>query len=249
MLPEICRIGPFTIYAYGLMLVLAFFVSSYLSRREAVKEGMDAELIFNLCFYVFIFGIIGSRVFYLLINARFYLDNPLEIIMLQHGGMAWFGGLIFGTGGAIFFIKKHKINLFKSLDLLAPFIALGQAIGRIGCLLNGCCFGRESKFGLYFKLFDQTLIPTQLYSSLLLLLIFLILRFKQNSKHLPGEIFCSYIFLYSLKRFFIEFLRNDSPRIFYGLTLFQILSLLTLVISLGIFIKLFRVKKKQPFIK
>lgn len=244
MLPEICHIGPFTIYAYGFFLVLAFFVCAYLSHLQAVKKQINAEQIFNLCFYVFIFGIIGSRIFYVLINARFYLGHPLEIIMLQHGGMAWFGGLIFGSSAAILFIKKHKMDLLKSLDLLAPFIALGQAIGRIGCLLNGCCFGRESKFGLYFKLFDQTLIPTQLYSCLLLLLIFFILRFRQKSKHLPGEIFCGYLFLYSLKRFFMEFLRNDSPRVFHGLTLFQILSLVMFFISLGIFIKLFVMKKK-----
>ncbi|MDP2831377.1 MAG: prolipoprotein diacylglyceryl transferase [Candidatus Omnitrophota bacterium] len=245
MLPEICHIGSFTIYAYGLMLVLAFFACTYLAALQAKKEQMDGEQVFNLCFYVFIFGIIGSRVFYVLINARFYLHHPLEMIMLQHGGMAWFGGLIFGAGSAILFIQKQKMDLLRSLDLLAPFIALGQAIGRIGCLLNGCCFGRESKFGLYFKVFDQILIPTQLYSSLLLLLIFLVLRLRQDSKHLPGEILCGYLFLYSLKRFFIEFLRNDSPRIFYGLTLFQVLCLVIFFLSLGIFIKLFLIKRNN----
>ncbi len=244
MLPEICHLGTFTIYSYGLMLVLAFFVSAYLSSRQAVKEQMDPEQIFNFLFCVFIFGIIGSRIFYVLINARFYLRNPLEIIMLQHGGMAWFGGLIFGSSGALLFIKKHKMNLFKTLDLLVPFIALGQAIGRIGCLFNGCCFGRETEFGLYFKVFDQVLIPTQIYSSLLLLLIFIILRFKQDQKHSSGEILCSYLFLYSLKRFFMEFLRNDSPRMFYGLTLFQVLSLVLFFLSAWIFIKLFWAKKK-----
>lgn len=245
MLPEICRIGSFTLYSYGLMLVLAFFVCTYLASLQAKSEQMDSEQIFNLFFYVFIFGIIGSRIFYVLINARFYLSNPREIIMLQHGGMAWFGGLIFGMATAVWFIKKHKMNLLKTLDLLVPFIALGQAIGRIGCLLNGCCFGRESGMGLYFKVFDKILIPTQLYSSLLLLLIFSILRFKQDRNHLPGEILCSYFFLYSLKRFFIEFLRNDSLRIFYGLTLFQILCLMLFFLSLGIFIKLFVIKKKR----
>jgi phosphatidylglycerol:prolipoprotein diacylglycerol transferase len=243
MLPEICRIGPFTIYAYGLALVLAFFVCAILSSLQAKREGQDAEQIFNLLFFVFISGIIGSRVFYVLNNAVFYLHNPLEIIMLQHGGLAWFGGLILGSAAAIFFIKQHKMNLLKTLDLLAPFIALGQAIGRIGCLLNGCCYGRESEFGLYFKVFDQVLIPTQLYSSLLLLLIFVILRFRQDAKHLPGEIFTGYLFLYSLKRFFIEFLRNDSPKSFYGLTLFQLLSLGMFVFSLGMIIKLFLLKK------
>ncbi|MFH0917861.1 MAG: prolipoprotein diacylglyceryl transferase [Candidatus Omnitrophota bacterium] len=244
MLPEICRIASFTIYSYGLLLVLAFFTSSYLAALQAKKEQMDGEGIFNLFFLVFIFGIIGSRIFYVLMNARFYLANPREMVMLQHGGLAWFGGLIFGLSVAVWFIKQHKMDLLKTLDLVAPFIALGQAIGRIGCLLNGCCFGRESEFGLYFKVFDRILIPTQLYSSLLLLLIFIILRFKQAREHLRGEIFCSYLFLYSLKRFFIEFLRNDSPRIFYGLTFFQILCLAMFFISLGLFIKLFVIKKK-----
>jgi phosphatidylglycerol---prolipoprotein diacylglyceryl transferase len=244
MLPEICQIGPFTIYAYGLMLVLAFFTCAYLATLQAKREQLDSDEIFNLLFYIFIFGIIGSRVFYVLMNARFYLDHPLEIIMLQHGGMAWFGGLIFGTAAAVYFIKKHKLQLLKSLDLLAPFIALGQAIGRIGCLLNGCCYGRESEFGLYFKVFDKRLIPTQLFSSLLLLLIFIFLRLKQDSKHLVGEIFCGYLFLYSLKRFFIEFLRNDSPRMYYGLTLFQVLCLVVFFLSLGLFIKLFQAREK-----
>jgi len=246
MLPEICRIGSFTIYSYGLMLVAAFFISANLCSLQARKEGLDGEQVFNLLFYVFIFGIIGSRLFYVLINARFYLYHPLEIIMLQHGGMAIFGGLIFGTATAVVLIKQYKIDLLKTLDLLVPFIALGQSIGRIGCLLNGCCFGRESEYGLYFKLLDRVLLPTQLYSSLLLLLIFIILRFKQDHQHLPGELLCAYLFLYSGKRFFIEFLRNDSPRLFLGLTLFQVLSLVMFFLTLGIFIKLFLIKKNNP---
>lgn len=244
MLPEICHLGFFTVYSYGLMLVLAFFVCTYLASLEAKKKGIDPESVFNLCFFVFIFGIIGARVFYVLYDFGFYLRYPLEIIMLQHGGMAWFGGLIFGSAAAIVFLKKNKLGLFKMLDLLVPFVALAQAIGRIGCLLNGCCYGRPSEFGLYFKNIDQVLIPTQLYSSLLLILIFFVLRFIQNKKHALGEVFCAYLFLYSLKRFLIEFFRNDSPKMFYGLTLFQILCLLTFSIATILFIKILRNKKR-----
>ncbi len=244
MFPEICKIGSFTIYSYGLMMVIAFFVSTSLASLQAKKEQIDPDKIFNLCFYIFLSGIIGSRLFYVFNNASFYFHHPLEIIMLQHGGMAWFGGLIFGTVTAIIIIRKNKINLLKTLDLLIPFIALGQAIGRIGCLLNGCCFGKVSKFGIYFAVFDQVLIPTQLYSSLLLLLIFIILRFMQDRPHLPGQILCSYLFLYSIKRFFIEFFRADSPKIFYGLTLFQILSLAMFISSLLLFTRISYVKKK-----
>ena len=244
MLPEICKIGFFTIYSYGLMLVLAFFVSTYLVSFQAKKEQVDPEKIFNLCFYIFILGVIGARIFYLLSNINFYLHHPLEIIMLQHGGLSWFGGLIFGSVTAVIIIKKNKIDLLKTLDLLIPFIALGQAIGRIGCFLNGCCFGGASKFGIYFKTFNQVLIPTQLYSSLSLVLIFIILRWMQEKKHLPGQIICSYLFLYSLKRFFIEFFRNDTPKMFYGLTLFQILSLAMFISSFLMFAWIFCFKKK-----
>jgi len=243
MLPDICQIGPFTVYSYGLMLVLAFFISTKLASLEAKRQGLDPQLVFNLCFYVFIFGIIGARIFYILSNLSFYLRNPLEIFMLQHGGMAWFGSVISGSISTIFFIKKNKLNLLKTFDLLAPFIALGQAIGRIGCFLNGCCYGSPSEWGIYFKVPGQTLIPTQLYSSLLLLTIFFILRFIQNKRPAVGTIIASYLFLYSLKRFFIEFLRNDSPRIFYGLTIFQLLSAGLFLISLFLFARIFYNKK------
>ena len=227
------------------MLVLAFFVCSYLASWQAKKEGVDPEIIFSLCFVVFISGIMGARVFYVISNFGDYLHRPLEIFMLQRGGLAWFGGAIFGSLAAVVFAKIKKLNLFKILDLLVPFIALGQAIGRIGCLLNGCCYGRESAYGIYFKVFDQYLIPTQLYSSLLLLLIFFILRFIQRRKPVPGVVLAAYLFLYPLKRFFIEYLRNDSPRIYFGLTIFQVLSLAMFVISILMFVRIFYNKNKK----
>lgn len=244
MLPEICHIGPFTIYSYGLMLVLAFFVSTYLARRQAVKVHIDPDKIFNLCFYIFIAGIIGSRVFYVVSNYPYYLKYPFEIIMLQRGGLAIFGGIIFGFIFAWLFIRVNKMDLLATLDLLAPFIALGQAIGRIGCFLNGCCYGKASAFGIYFPISGQVLIPTQLYSSLLMFLIFFILRFMQERNHLSGQILYCYLFFYSIKRFCIEFFRNDNPRIFYEFTIFQLLSLAMFFFSLFMLIRMFYIKKK-----
>jgi phosphatidylglycerol:prolipoprotein diacylglycerol transferase len=158
--------------------------------------------------------------------------------------MAIFGGIVFGSIFACLFIKKNKMDLLTSLDLLIPFIALGQAIGRIGCFLNGCCYGKVSAFGIYSPVSGQTLIPTQLYSSLSMFLIFLILRFMLNRKHLPGQILYFYLFFYSIKRFSIEFFRNDSPRIFHGLTIFQLLSLAMFFFSLAMFIRIFFLKKR-----
>ena len=228
MYPEICKLGPFTIYSYGLMLVLAFLVSSTLACLQAKRQNINPETIFNLSFIVFISGVIGARLFYIIENIDYYIKNLLEIFMLQHGGLSWFGGLLAGVFVGILYLKRKKIPVYKILDLVGPFVALGQAIGRIGCLLNGCCFGKG-------------LIPTQAYSSLLLIFIFVFLRFLQDKSHKDGEIFFLYLVLYSIKRFFIEFWRADNTVIFSGLTLFQVLSIIIFLLSL---IKLFIIKKR-----
>jgi len=159
--------------------------------------------------------------------------------MLQHGGLSWFGGLVGGAAFAFIYLKLKQLPVYKILDLLSPYIALAQAIGRIGCFLNGCCFGRVSEFGIYFPAHNAILIPTQLYSSFLLLIIFIILRFLQVRPHKAGEIFFMYLVLYCAKRFFIEFWRADNPQIIFGLTLFQLLSIAVFFLALAglIFIK------------
>jgi len=242
MHPEICKLGPLTIYSYGLALVIAFVVSTLLASAQAKKQGIDPEIIFNLCFAVFISGIIGARIFYVLLNFSYYLHNPLEIIMLQKGGLAWFGGLILGTFSGIYYLKVKKLNVYKIADLLVPFVALAQAIGRVGCFLNGCCYGKESGFGIYFPSHTAILIPTQIYSSLFLILIFIILRFLQERPHQEGAIFFAYLLLYSVKRFFMEFWRGDSPSFIFGLTLFQLISIAVFLIAA---VSLFLIKNKK----
>lgn len=241
MHPEICTIGPFTVYSYGLMLAFAFLISIGLAGIQAKKTGLSAEFIFNLGFIAMVFGIIGARLFYVAENPKSYLQHPMEIFMLQYGGLSWFGGLFLGSLSAVAYLKMKRQPVYRTLDLLAPFIALAQAIGRIGCLLNGCCYGKASIFGLYFPVHQARLIPTQLYSSLLLLVVFGILRYLQEKSHRPGEVFFTYLFLYSLVRFFIEFWRQDNPIILLGLTLFQIISAIIFVFSLT---KLILLKKK-----
>lgn len=224
------------------MLALAFIVSFSLARIQAKSEQVNPDMLFNFLFVAFISGIIGARVFYITENLDYYIRNPLEIIMLQYGGLSWFGGLILGSFTGIVYLKKKKLALYRVLDLVSPFVALGQAIGRIGCLLNGCCFGKESSFGLYFPVHNLVLIPAQLYSSLALIFIFIILRFLQDKPHKEGKIFFTYLLLYSVKRFFIEFLRADNEIILLGLTLFQIISIIIFCLS---FVKLFLIKRSE----
>lgn len=233
MFPVICTIGPFTVYSYGLMLVAAFSAGSLLACQQAKRSGINPDLIFNLLFTAFIFGIIGARIFYVLSNLSYYLDDPREIIMLQHGGLSWFGGLIMAIVASIAYLKTKKMRVLKVLDLIAPFVALAHAIGRIGCLLNGCCFGKPAaRFGVYFEAHHAVLIPTQAYSCLLLLLIFVVLRLLQDRPHKEGQIFFIYLLLYSLQRFFIEFWRADNPSVLFHLTIFQVIGAVIFCIAL-----------------
>jgi len=229
MYPEICKIGPFTIYSYGLMLAVSFIVSSVLASLQAKRINISPDIIFNLTFIAFISGIVGARSFYIIENLGYYIKRPLEIIMLQHGGLSWFGGLILGIFAGIIYLKSKNLPLYKILDLVIPFVALAQAIGRVGCFLNGCCFGK-------------TLIPIQIYSSLILICIFIVLRLLQDRPHKDGQIFFIYLILYSVKRFFIEFWRADNEIILLRLTLFQIISVVIFFLSI---LKLFTIIKSQ----
>jgi phosphatidylglycerol---prolipoprotein diacylglyceryl transferase len=241
MHPVICKIGPLTIFSYGLMLAMAFLIASTLASLQAKRQGIKYDIILNFSFIVFISGIIGARLFYIVMNLGYYLNNPLEIPMLQYGGLVWYGGLFMGTLAGVSYLKKNNLPVYKVADLFVPFLALGQAIGRIGCFLNGCCFGKISEhYGLYSEAQKLLLVPTQIYSSLLLILIFIVLRFMQDRPHKDGEIFYAYLLFYSTKRFFVEFWRGDTAPTFGVLTLFQVICI---VIFSFAFLKFFGIKR------
>jgi phosphatidylglycerol---prolipoprotein diacylglyceryl transferase len=242
MHPVLCSLGPVHIYTYGLLLAIAFFVCSFFARQEAARQNVNPELILSLSLTSFIWGIVGARAFYVLQNAGYYLRNPLEVLMVQHGGLVWYGGFAGGCVGAVAYLKKKRIGVYKVFDIIAPYIALGQALGRLGCFFNGCCFGRSSAYGVYFPVHDAYLLPTQLYSSFLLVGIYAIVRFLQRRPHREGTVFFAYIFLYATKRFCMEFFRADSQHVFLGLTIFQIISFLLICFSI---LQLARLGKKN----
>ncbi len=222
MFPVICHIGPFTLFAYGLMLALAVIAASFLAAREAGRRGLVQADIYDLAFWVVLWGILGARVFYVFLYLDHYLQFPLEILMLQKGGLAWQGSLLAGTAAGVVFIRRKKLPLVPLMDMVAPFIALGQSIGRIGCLLNGCCYGKAVAWGLYFPVWGARLHPTQVYMSLGDLAVFLILRALQERGGQPaGRLFILYLALSSLERFVVEFFRADTLVLWGGLTLFQ----------------------------
>lgn len=229
MHPIICKIGPLTIYSYGVMMALAVIICAVLMSKDASRSlKIKPEIIFDLVFWVVLAGILGARIFYVFLNLDYFRGDPLEIIQIQKGGLAWQGGLLAGIPTGIFYIRKHALPFGKTLDLAAPYIALGHSIGRIGCFLNGCCYGKEVFWGIYFPVYHAHLHPTQLYESLSLFFIFLILRKYQKLNQTPGRVFIAYLFLASLERFVVEFFRADHLTTWLGLSVFQWVSLIVM---------------------
>lgn len=240
MYPIITKIGPLYIYSYGMMVAIGFAVATLLACKHASEFGINKEKIIDLGIVMLLGGIAGARVTYIALNLQYYIMNPLEIINLTRGGLVWYGALIFGIITAAWFVKKNKISFWQAGDLFAPYIALAQAFGRIGCFLNGCCYGSAAPssfmLGVVFPGESVPRYPTQMFSALALLLIFAILRVWQKRRHFVGEIFLGYGLLYSMKRFSVEFFRGDYPKILYGLTISQLISFAVFIICSSIFI-------------
>ena len=230
MCPILFHFGPLTVYSYGLMFALAVVTGTWLLSREASRRGVgqgpiDPEIIFDLAFWIVLSGIIGARAYYLFLYPEVFKDNWLEIFMLQHGGLAFQGGFILVVPVTFWFLKKKGLPILPMIDLMAPYAALAQAIGRIGCFLNGCCYGREVSWGIYFPVHEARLHPTQLYETAGLLAAFFILRKFQSLPHRAGQIFAWYLILAGIERFVVEFFRDDHAAMYGSLSNFQVISL------------------------
>ena len=241
MHPILFKLGPLTFYSYGLMLAIGFFVSTSLAARYArcIGTKITQDQLTNLCFFSFFAGIAGARTLYLLMNLDYYSVNPHEIIRLDHGGLIWYGGLVAGVITASLYLRFHKLPFWEVGDTIAPFLALAHAFGRIGCFLNGCCFGKptHSIFGMYFPNRLISIHPTQLYSAVGLFSIFFFLLLWRRWQKFTGEIILVYGFSYAAGRFGIEFLRGDNRPIWLGLTLSQFLSIPLAILCLTLWVR------------
>ncbi len=235
MYPVLFKFGFIQIYSYGLMVALAFWGSTFLLSRQARLLGLGKDFFWNMSGWLLAGGILGGRLLYVIFNLDYFRENPREIPALWQGGLVWYGALAGGVLSGIIYLKLKKVKLFKALDLIMPFAALGQAIGRIGCFLNGCCYGSPELF-----------VPAQLISSFNLTAIFITLRLLQERKHKDGDVLAGYLLLASFERFMVEFLRQDSPRDYAGLTIFQIISVFIFLGAIFLWSIISRLRKRTP---
>jgi phosphatidylglycerol:prolipoprotein diacylglycerol transferase len=235
MYPILFRVGNITVYAYGFMIALGFFLGIVLAMRAARRVGENPEKIMDLSFYILVAAIVGSRLFYIATAWDAFADNPLEMVKIWKGGLVFYGGFIGAVVTAVAYMKLAGLPLWKTADILAPSLALGQAIGRLGCFLAGCCYGRTTDVFWSVTFTDQNCLapvntalhPTQLYSAVTNLAIFAILFVISRRNQVTGRVFWTYVLLYGLTRSIIETLRGD----FRGA---EVLGLLSISQTLGL---------------
>lgn len=238
--PVLLRLGSLEIRYYGLMYLVSFlivyFMLKYLAKKRKLK--LKPEDIDEISLYTVLSIILGARIFYILVyNLKFYLSNPFEMIAIWHGGLSFHGGLIGGVIFIYFYCKKKNIDLYTLLDLLAIPFGLALMLGRIGNFINGELYGRitDLPWAVKFNGVEGPRHPSQLYEASKNLLIFIVMWNLKDKKLPKGFLFWLFIVMYSVLRFFIEFVREPDPQLgffFSFLTMGQILNIIMFVVGL-----------------
>jgi phosphatidylglycerol:prolipoprotein diacylglycerol transferase len=247
MYPIIFSIGGLTIFSYGLFAALAFFTAAtYLSTqiKKSKEKIFSQDELYSLFIYMVVSGIIGARLLFVLSNPQDFVLDPLDVFKLWKGGLTYYGGFISATIFLLAYVRIKKISILKICDFFAPALALGHAIGRIGCFFSGCCYGKETNvpWAVVFKDKNSSAVigvhlhPTQIYEAFGNFLIFFLLHFYSKKEHKEGFLVSIYFISYAILRFTIEFFRGDPDRgvQYFGLSNSQLVSICLFII--GVFL-------------
>ena len=235
MHPILVKIGPIQLYTYGALLATAFLTAIYTAMRAGEREGIKPEFIADAGILVILSSIIGARLFYVIFyDFQNTLEHPRELLKLQQTGLVFYGGLILAVVAGIVFCRFRKVSVPVIVDIAAPSVALGQAIGRVGCFMSGCCYGKPASvaWAVTFPYLEHARHPTQIYESIATFTIFLALITFRKRRTRVGQVAWLYVVLYSLCRFGLEFMRGDNPELALGMTVSQIVSLAALAAML-----------------
>ena len=255
MNPILLDLGFIEVRWYSVLILVAFAMGYLLVLSRCKKEGISSVFVTDLCFYLVIFCILGARLYYCLFNLNYYSKNVFDIFKIWEGGLAIHGGIIAGVITLCFYSKKKDISILKLLDIFAPALVLGQAIGRWGNFFNMEAYGPEVALSTLKNLHIPKFIidgmyidrvyhhPTFLYESIGCLIIFIVIMLIRNLKCIKtGQITSIYFISYGIIRFLIESLRQDSLMLF-NIKVAQLISVLMIIIGLYLFIKSY-IKKR-----
>ena len=234
MHPTLVHLGPLPLHSYGFMLALSFFLGILLASRRAPMRGISPDVVFDTSLVIVFASILGARALYVVFHLE-EMSSPLDMIALWSGGLTMYGGVLAAMAAAFYYLRRRGVRFLAMADVMAPSLALGLGLTRIGCFLNGCCYGQPttSPWGVHFppdsyvsRMFgDQALHPAQLYSSATGLAIMAILLLADRKRGPEGRLFGIYLLLDSAGRFILDFYRSYEANAYIvrGLTVNQII--------------------------
>ena len=244
MNPVALKLGNLTVTWYAIFILSGIIVAYILINKESKKYNISSSFVSNLIFWCVIFGIIGARIYYVLFNLDYYMQDPIEIIKIWNGGLAIHGGIIAGIITLVVYCKKYKINILKMTDIACVGVIIAQAIGRWGNFFNG-----EAHGGIVSRTFLENLhlpnfiiegmhigkyyyAPTYLYESVLNVIGFILLIIIRKFKKIKlGNITALYLIWYGIVRFIIESMRTDSL-LLGNMKIAQLISIIMIIIGI-----------------
>jgi phosphatidylglycerol---prolipoprotein diacylglyceryl transferase len=216
--------GPFTLHTYGFLLAVAFLLGLWVASRQAKRAGLDAGKITDMAVWVLIAGLVGAKLLLVGVEWRYFAKNPRDAFSIFQSGGVFYGGLVAGILVAWLLARRNHLAGWRTADVLAPGVAIGQAVGRLGCFAAGCCWGKATTVPWAVTFtdvyaaravgtpIDTPIHPSQLYESAAVFLIFLFLVWLAPRKRFDGQVTLAYVALYSAARFVLEFWRGDADR-------------------------------------
>jgi phosphatidylglycerol:prolipoprotein diacylglycerol transferase len=251
--PRLFSLGPFTLYSYGALMALAFIAGLRMAVVRARARGLNPERVLDLGILVIIAAVVGAKLLLLIVDFRSMIRDPAQLISLARSGGVFYGGLVLAVGSAFWYLRRHALPFWTTCDVFAPGIALGHVIGRVGCLMAGCCFGHATSVPWAITFHDEfaagfvgtplevPLHPTQLYEAgaeLLILVVLLVM--ERRGRSFAGRTLWTYLALYAVSRFVIEFFRGDARGAVGALSTSQAISIVLLPLSILMLVRLAR---------
>jgi phosphatidylglycerol:prolipoprotein diacylglycerol transferase len=251
MHPILFEVGDWPVYSYGVLLALAYLAGLQLAVVRARRMGLDGARVMDLGIYLIIAALVGAKLMLIVVDFNYFRQQPRELLSLVRAAGVFYGGLLAAFAVAVLLIRRYRLPLWKTTDAFAPGIALGHVVGRLGCLMAGCCYGRATDLPWGITFTDPAaasnvgtplnipLHPTQLYEAgaELLILLFLLVT-ERRGRPFAGRTFWSYLLLYAISRFIIEFFRGDERGSLAGLSTSQAVSAVLAPIALVMLLRL-----------
>lgn len=244
MCPELIKLGEFPIRSFGVLIAIGFLVAIFIAKARARRYGMNPEKVWDLSFWLMLFGVLGARLAFILVHFSYFQKNPRDLLALQFEGLTSFGAIIAGWLTAMVYCKINKLKMLSVMDIFSVPVLIAHAFGRVGCFLNGCCYGAEAPhlpWAVHLHGLGKVH-PVQLYDSILTLIgVAFIVRLEKRNLA-PGQSTSLMFIVYSISRFIQEFWRNDDSsnatyRYFLPISDAQVFSLLIIAVATIFYIR------------